>query len=343
MHTHIAQRPAHHRTSPRFLDGALLPALLFVTLIALIALIAGCATAPQEDSTNDTRTRLIVESDRAGEIYVDGALRGNVVPGEAVELAVEPGPHVVSLPPPDGEEAFQRVSVEPGQELRVRFRFGGADAGAAGDGGAAGSSSVPPSRLASPSGSLSQSPGERDAPDLGSPPSAPSGTMVVRTPEGVYEGEIVDGLPHGSGTMTWDDGAEYRGQWQEGRPHGSGVHTWPNGSRYVGEWRNGRRHGVGKMEWANGTYYEGAWKKDLPNGRGYMEWPDGSSYEGELVNGRPHGVGGYREPDGLSYEGSFEEGRATGGVLTVPTGEQYWATMDEEGAWNRERPLDDQS
>jgi hypothetical protein len=324
-----------------------------VVITTMVVVLVGCATAPDPDTTATKTARIRVESSRPGEIYVDGRLRGSATPGEQTEIDVEPGAHVVSLLPTNGEEAFERVTVEAGSVLPVRFDFGapeesrGADGnGAAGQAGAGDtgeetdSREPSPSRLTSPSGSLARSPEQRGAPDLGTPPAAPSGSMVVRTPEGVYEGEIADGLPEGWGTMNWDNGAEYRGQWRKGRPEGSGVHTWPDGARYVGEWQEGARHGVGKMEWANGVYYEGAWKDDVPTGRGYMEWPDGSTYEGEFSNGRPHGVGTYREPDGLTYEGSFEEGRATGGVLTVPTGEQYWATMDEEGAWIRERPVE---
>jgi hypothetical protein len=184
-----------------------------------------------------------------------------------------------------------------------------------------------------------------DAPDPEEEPQPergpPSGRVVITGSDRVYRGNARDGVPHGRGTMEWTDGAVYSGQWQEGTRHGSGEYIWPDGARYVGEWDSGVREGIGAMEWADGTYYEGAWEENAPNGTGLMEWPDGSRYEGEFADGRPHGLGVYTAPDGLQYEGEFRNGRATGGVLTVTTGQQYWATMNEEGDWRRHGPVEE--
>ena len=46
-------------------------------------------------------------------------------------------------------------------------------------------------------------------------------------PPGVdhYDGEILDGLPHGEGVMEWSDGTRYEGAFREGRPSGKGTFT----------------------------------------------------------------------------------------------------------------------
>ena len=41
------------------------------------------------------------------------------------------------------------------------------------------------------------------------------------------------------------DGRIYRGEVVEGRPHGEGTMIWPSGAVYVGHWEHGARHGAG--------------------------------------------------------------------------------------------------
>ena len=287
---------------------------------------------------------LLVESAREGTLYIDGVERARISAGTPLAIRVSPGPHAVSLAPADGAERFERITVEAGATLRLTFDFqDAAETGRSPDAGAAvgGDSDDNVGRSTHTLAPASAESALEGPAGIGkdADPGAPSGTMVVRTPEGTYEGDVRHGIPHGTGTMEWDDGAVYRGAWVDGRPHGSGKYRWPDGARYVGQWRDGRRHGVGAMEWADGTYYEGTWQEGHPGGTGFMEWRDGTTYEGELAAGRPDGVGTYTAPDGLRYEGEFAEGRAVGGILTVPSGQQYWATMTPEGEWVRERPL----
>ena len=39
---------------------------------------------------------------------------------------------------------------------------------------------------------------------------------------GSYEGQTVDGIPHGKGRMTYKDGSYYDGDWSNGIMHGKG-------------------------------------------------------------------------------------------------------------------------
>ena len=76
----------------------------------------------------------------------------------------------------------------------------------------------------------------------------------------VYRGEVLNGRPHGEGTLTWPSGAAYSGQWANGTRQGSGT--------YVGDYRDGERSGHGRFRWPNGRVYEGAWRAGMRHGEG---------------------------------------------------------------------------
>ena len=72
------------------------------------------------------------------------------------------------------------------------------------------------------------------------------------------------------GQHRWTNGAglTYEGEWLNGLYHGTGTLREPDGSRYVGEWENGKRSGSGKQYWPDGTYHDGAWELNQPQGPG---------------------------------------------------------------------------
>ena len=352
---------------------------LLVLLVFL--LVASCATGPpvsdpvtvveREDVRRDTApvevatTPVTVSSTHDAAVYLNGTLQGEIRVdesgitrgGERI-VTVPEGTHVVSIVPSSGpragEEIFRRIEVRAREPRTVQFEF-------VEDEPAAAVAVTPPAR--------------------------PSGTMVIQLPRGVYDGDVLNGRPHGFGVLEtedgdiyeggwragkrhghgvikWADGSSYTGSWhegeiqgegtlvtaeedryagefQDGELHGTGVYHWADGSRYEGEWDAGQRQGVGIMEWADGDYYEGEWIDGKPHGFGLVIWQDATNYEGEFRLGEPHGFGIYKEPDGLRYEGEFTEGRATGGILTTPSGDRYWATMTEAGEWDWSRAVDE--
>jgi len=105
-----------------------------------------------------------------------------------------------------------------------------------------------------------------------------------------YEGEIVNGVPNGQGTMTCCDGIKYVGGYKDGEKNGQGTETFPNGNKFVGEFKDGKKHGQGTFTWADGKKYEGEWKDGRPNGRGTDIFPDGSKGIGEFRDGRPWNI-----------------------------------------------------
>lgn len=111
-----------------------------------------------------------------------------------------------------------------------------------------------------------------------------------------WSGDCVGGKVSGQGRLVWRTlygKFVYEGSMLAGKRHGSGTLKRSDGSRYVGQWRNGHRHGSGTYTWAAGHRYEGAWSDDRPHGLGTATFADGDVHEGEWS------MGCYGERDGI--------------------------------------------
>jgi hypothetical protein len=65
--------------------------------------------------------------------------------------------------------------------------------------------------------------------------------MTLTLPDGShYEGQILNGQPHGNGTQTFPDGRRYSGVFSQGRIYGYGVMYYPDGRQESGKWQNGK-------------------------------------------------------------------------------------------------------
>jgi hypothetical protein len=187
--------------------------------------------------------------------------------------------------------------------------------------------------------------GERFEGRLGFDPArgpVPGGRGVWVGADGdTYDGDFVDGVREGIGTLTTADGATYAGDWSRGRRHGQGQATWPDGSSYTGAWERDRRHGQGALRMADGSRHEGTFVGDVIEGPGVqhtaagvrieavwaggkladgpatLSWVEGSTFVGSLADGAPDGVGVATFPDGSSYRGEWRSGLPHGrGIYT---------------------------
>lgn len=144
-----------------------------------------------------------------------------------------------------------------------------------------------------------------------------------RASQGVYEGDLVDGVRDGQGTLTWD-GYRYEGRFRAGLMHGDGVLATPTGAVYRGQFRNGLRHGRGTLRLRSGDTYSGDFEFDVIAGDGRFEWANGDTYEGDFAAGEPHGQGVYQYADGRVYRGAVKRGVRHGlGELTWDNGNRY--------------------
>lgn len=121
----------------------------------------------------------------------------------------------------------------------------------------------------------------------------------------IYEGETLNGQPHGQGLLTWSTGSYYNGQFEFGDIHGYGTMIYDGGSVYEGDFYYGVMQGQGTIQWPDGIYYHGEFHNDEIEGYGQMVWPDGSMYVGEFQYGQKHGYGTFTFPDGSYYEGEY--------------------------------------
>lgn len=74
-----------------------------------------------------------------------------------------------------------------------------------------------------------------------------------------YEGEFVNGKPHGKGAATYSKGGKYYGEFKNGLRDGDGIYFYPNGDKHSGKWNQGKREGRGIYTFADGKIKIGVW------------------------------------------------------------------------------------
>ncbi len=152
-----------------------------------------------------------------------------------------------------------------------------------------------------------------------------AGTLYFK--DSVYEGEVVNGRPHGLGRWEWVDGSIYEGELFLGIRKGQGTYIYKNGDFYEGNWLNDKRDGSGTFVYHDGWIWSGIWSNDDPL-HGSLTGPDGLQVIGLWIeDGRGSGVIVY--PDGSKYVGKFQKSRVrTGeGKMFFPDG------SSQEGRW----------
>ncbi len=143
-----------------------------------------------------------------------------------------------------------------------------------------------------------------------------------------YEGDWVNGIREGQGTMIWVSGEKYTGSWKQGRREGYGVDYYADGRRYEGNWSGGKKSGYGIFYWNDGERYEGEWVNGLKSGQGTYYWKNGEKYVGAWANDKREGFGVDYYTNGNRYEGNWQGGKRSGyGTYYYTSGNRY------EGGW----------
>ena len=104
-------------------------------------------------------------------------------------------------------------------------------------------------------------------------------------------GTFVADRKHGAGRMEWADRASYEGQWVDGQPHGEGVLRERSGGVFEGDFVGGEARagpGVGRQTYADGSWYEGPWRAGMRHGRGTYRRPAAAA---SRQNGANHDPG----------------------------------------------------
>ncbi|MCG8499698.1 MAG: hypothetical protein MJB12_04725, partial [Firmicutes bacterium] len=94
-----------------------------------------------------------------------------------------------------------------------------------------------------------------------------------------YEGQLLNGLPHGYGKYySWwsDKGAvlSYEGEFKNGKKEGYGIGYLMEKLYYMGSWKNNKRHGFGADFYRGVLSYIGEFENDRHEGLGvrYTGW-----------------------------------------------------------------------
>ncbi|CAD7942569.1 unnamed protein product [Amoebophrya sp. A120] len=102
-----------------------------------------------------------------------------------------------------------------------------------------------------------------------------------------FEGNFVDDVKEGHGTLWWADGRTYQGQFENGKFHGRAIMVWADGRQYEGEYNLGRKHGQGVFLWPDGRRYDGAWFDGRRHGKGTYTNAKKETRTGIWENDRP--------------------------------------------------------
>ena len=148
-----------------------------------------------------------------------------------------------------------------------------------------------------------------------------TGFGTVTKDNGSYTGYLANGVFHGTGIYTWNDGGRLIGSFSNGSPT-SGTMDWANGTRYEGEFKDWQLEGKGKYFAANGDVLEGTFA-DGKISYGTCTWANGNRYEGEFKDWQPEGKGKYFAANGDVLEGTFAAGKISYGTCTWANGTRY--------------------
>lgn len=170
-----------------------------------------------------------------------------------------------------------------------------------------------------------------------------------------YTGEFQHNRPNGWGTRTFPNVGKYVGEEKDGLKHGQGIFSYENGTRDEGIWEKDKfktptkvtypvpisrrepapepvpaKTSVTNFSYGDGTY-TGEVVEGKPNGKGEYRWNNGTVDKGEFVNGALNGQG-TRTFGGsnMRYTGRFKDNKCFGeGVRIFPRDDGYPADKFE--------------
>jgi hypothetical protein len=148
----------------------------------------------------------------------------------------------------------------------------------------------------------------------------------------VYVGPLLDGVPHGEGSIAFSDGETinkvfdrgahfstrkfsngccYTGPMYITDPHGAdGTFSFADGMVVTGTFERGRFFASKFIEGRG--QYTGTWWCGVMDAAGILKCIDGSEYNGEFLDDLYHGQGHISFANGDEYNGEFQGGRYHG-------------------------------
>lgn len=112
---------------------------------------------------------------------------------------------------------------------------------------------------------------------------------TIQFADGIYTGNIVNGVRVGNGTFKYNNGDFYDGHWKNNKRNGYGTCEYKNGDTFEGYWKDDAFE-MGSFTYINGDQYRGSWKDGKLNGNGEYHLSN-SSYKGGFKDGKKDGRG----------------------------------------------------
>jgi hypothetical protein len=173
-----------------------------------------------------------------------------------------------------------------------------------------------------------------------------------------YEGQTLNGLPHGSGTLAYADGARLQAQWSAGRASGTVSLQYANGDVYEGGFDGTHFSGPGRLSYKNGSIDSGQYaasqldgpaerlavgsdgSRELRRGRYKAGVPVGVHHISFENSKRKRIVEDFDNPaasraewvDGKVFVGVMDEGVPVSGTLTYASGATFAGVFHPNGA-----------
>lgn len=105
-----------------------------------------------------------------------------------------------------------------------------------------------------------------------------------------YLGRFRDGNRNGQGTIKVlsknanndKEFVGYDGEWLDGKPHGFGKHIDEKNNKYIGNFEHGEKTGKAIVMNKDGLFYEGEMKNGSKNGKGLERLVNGDVYIGNF-------------------------------------------------------------
>ena len=92
---------------------------------------------------------------------------------------------------------------------------------------------------------------------------------------GIYEGNLLNNIPNGQGTIVYENGSFYNGDFLNGKKEGYGKFYEKTVFTYIGEFYNDFFHGVGRIEMTNGDFFQGHFIGGKKEGEGILKDKNG--------------------------------------------------------------------
>lgn len=163
------------------------------------------------------------------------------------------------------------------------------------------------------------------------------GNYVDKKDNSTYQGQWSEGYKHGLGKSDDKDGL-FSGEFLAGLRHGTGTMLYRDAGDYAGKWQAGARHGHGTMRYKDGSHYSGGWVDNASHGTGVLLSHGVGTYTGEFVGGKRDGEGEivYDAGDVRSFSGTWSCGMKVSGVRKLRAGGMEYVLYQQDTLIRRE-------